>query len=65
MSVIHLAAIRVGGSNKSYYGFKKALTPGPSPKERGEVLLEPLKEIMRAPKLRIPVIPGRFQADHF
>jgi unsaturated rhamnogalacturonyl hydrolase len=34
-------------SNKTNNAFKNALTPSPSPKGRGEVLLEPLKTIRR------------------
>ena len=32
-------------SNKTLYPFENALTPSPSPKGRGEVLLEPLKKM--------------------
>jgi hypothetical protein len=35
--------ILLRNSNKTNNALKKALTPGPSPKGRGEVLLEPLK----------------------
>ena len=37
-----LSADSFGSSNKSFFRNNYALTPSPSPKGRGEVLLEPL-----------------------